>query len=282
MSADSITILGGKGMLGSDLKQVAESRGMIVQVFDLPEVDITSQAQLEQIVSAASLIVNCAAYTNVEKAESEPELADRVNGHAVGMLGRLAKAAGVPVVHISTDFVFDGLKDGPYIETDTPNPLSAYGRSKYLGERLLSESGCEHCIIRVQWTYGRYGVNFITKILNAAKTQPSLKVVDDQVGSPTWTLDAAQAICDMIQLPAFPQGLYHLAASGCVSRYEMTRTLLNMLKLEKDVVPCKTSDFKTAAARPLNSRFDCTKLNRLLGVPMRPWQDMLSDYLETQ
>jgi dTDP-4-dehydrorhamnose reductase len=281
MSTGGITILGGKGMLGSDLKSVAESRGLAVRTFDLPEVDITDEEQIRRIVSSSPLVVNCAAYTNVEKAESEPELADRVNGYAVGMLGKLAKSAGIPVVHISTDFVFDGRKDGPYNETDAPGPLSAYGRSKWLGERLLSESGCEQCVIRVQWTYGRHGVNFITKILNAAQTQPSLKVVDDQVGSPTCTRDVAQAICDLLQLPAFPRGLYHLAASGYVSRYEMTRTLLDLLKLETDVVPCRTSDFKTVAARPLNSRFDCTKLNRLLKTPLRSWQDMLKDYLET-
>jgi dTDP-4-dehydrorhamnose reductase len=185
------------------------------------------------------------------------------------------------VIHISTDFVFDGLKDGPYTETDLPNPLSAYGRSKRLGEQLLEQSGCDSCIIRMQWTYGKHGVNFITKLLSAADSRPRLNVVDDQVGSPTHTQEAAEVICRMLRLNTFPRGLYHLAASGYVSRYEMARTLFDMLGKKVEIVPCKTSDFKTAAARPLNSRFDCTKLQTLLGMPFKTWQAMLNDYLES-
>ncbi len=281
MAFGTVAILGGKGMLGSNLSQVAESRGYTTEVYDLPEFDITDKQQVEVIAAHSDVIVNCAAYTNVEKAESEPDLAEMINGHAVGQLGRIANAAKIPVLHIGTDFVFDGAKQEPYIETDATNPLSAYGQSKLLGERLLVESGCESCIMRVQWTYGENGVNFITKILNAAKTRDSLQVVDDQIGSPTHTLEVAKAICDCLEKETFPKGLFHFAATGYVSRYEMTRFLFDTLGIKTPVNICKTSDFKTAAKRPLNSRFCCKKIERLLGRKIPSWQDMLKSYLET-
>ena len=156
-----------------------------------------------------------------------------------------------------------------------------YGGSKLLGEILLAESGCEHCIVRVQWTYGRGGVNFVTKITEAAKTRDELNVVADQIGSPTHTLEVAKVLCDMLEMDPFPTGLYHLAASGYVSRYEMTRYLFERLGITTKVSPCKTSDFKTAAQRPLNSRFNCQKIETLLGRPIPTWQEMLNNYLET-
>jgi dTDP-4-dehydrorhamnose reductase len=138
MGFESITILGGRGMLGSDLAAIAVGRGLSVRVFDLPEFDITDAQQVEAAVSKSEVIVNCAAYTNVEQAENQVELANEVNGYAVGRLGQIAKEAAVPVLHISTDFVFDGKKEGPYLETDATDPLSVYGTSKLLGEKLLS------------------------------------------------------------------------------------------------------------------------------------------------
>ena len=154
-----------------------------------------------------------------------------------------------------------------------------YGSSKLLGEKLLAESGCEYCIVRVQWTYGAGGVNFVTKITEAAKTRDVLSVVDDQIGSPTYTMSAAEVVCDMLEMKPFPTGLYHLAASDTVSRYEMTRYLFKRLGITTKVKPCKTSDFKTAARRPLNSRFDCSKLQPLLGREIPTWQEMLKSYL---
>ncbi len=281
MAFKTLAILGGRGMLGSDLSKLAQHHGFVVHVYDLPEFDITDDRQLEAAAAGCDVIVNCAAYTNVEKAESQAELADQVNGHAVGRLGQIAKAAGVPVLHISTDFVFDGAKEGPYVETDPANPISAYGRSKLLGETQLADSGCEYCIIRVQWTYGKKGVNFITKILDAARTRDSLQVVDDQIGSPTHTAEAARAICDCLELETFPKGLFHFAASGSTSRFEMTRFLFDGLNIKTPVKACKTSDFKTAAQRPLNSCFCCHKIEALLGQKILTWQEMLKSYVET-
>lgn len=281
MAFGTAAILGGNGMLGSDVAQIARQRGYTVQVYDLSEFDITNQQQVRDMASACNVIVNCAAYTNVEKAESQPELANEINGYAVGRLGQVAKAANIPVLHISTDFVFDGTKKEPYNETDTANPLSAYGRSKRLGEMLLAQSGCECCILRVEWTYGKNGVNFITKILEAAKTRDCVQVVDDQVGSPTHTTEAAKAIGDCLAMASFPTGIFHFAAGGYVSRYEMTRFLFETLNIKTLVKPCKTSDFKTAAQRPLNSRFDCRKIEALLGQKIPDWRKMLKNYLET-
>lgn len=266
-------------MLGSDLAAAARQRGWLVHCYDLPEFDITDRGAIQQVVRAGTVVVNCAAYTNVEKAESEPELANRVNGLAVGWLGQAAKSVGAYVLHISTDFVFDGNLDRSYRETDQPNPLSAYGRSKWAGEQALAASGCSHCIVRVQWTYGRHGVHFIKKLLEAASAGKPLKVVEDQIGSPTWTADAAAALCDMLALAQLPQGVYHLAASGYVSRYHMAQFIFQTLGRAVEIAPCKSSDFPTAAKRPLNSCFDCSKLQQLLGRPLRSWQEMLKEFL---
>jgi dTDP-4-dehydrorhamnose reductase len=275
-----VIVLGTRGMLGADLTECLRRRGIAAQGYDLPEFDITNAEQVEGVVGQAKQIINCAAYTNVEKAESEAELAFRVNGHAVGQLGRQAAKRNIPVLHISTDFVFDGMLDRPYAETDAANPLSVYGKSKYEGEKALSASGCRFCIVRMQWTYGKAGTNFVKKLLNAARVGKPLRVVDDQVGSPTATREAAEIVCRMIELPVFPEGIYHLAANGCVSRYEMARFVFDTLKMKVNLSPCKTSDFPSAARRPLNSRFNCGKLEKLLGTAMRPWRESLREYLE--
>ena len=157
MTFKTIAILGGKGMLGTDLTTVVSQSGLSARVYDLPEFDVTDDSSLDAVVANSDIVVNCSAYTNVEKAESDIELANQVNGYAVGRLGQIAKQADVPVLHISTDFVFDGVKTGPYVETDETNPISVYGGSKLLGETLLAESGCQSCVVRVQWTYGRGG-----------------------------------------------------------------------------------------------------------------------------
>lgn len=276
-----IAIMGGNGMLGSDLADLAGNKGVTVKIYDLPDFDMTNETQLEEVVSKSKVIVNCAAYTNVEKAETDIELANQINGYAVGKLGEFCKKYNVPVIHISTDFVFDGEKEGAYVETDQPNPLSVYGSSKLLGEKLLFESDCECCVLRVQWTYGKNGVNFITKILAAADKLGQLKIVDDQIGCPTHTYEVAKVIFDLLNIEMLPCGLYHVAARGSVSRYEMTNFIFSNLGIETKVVACKSSDFKTAAQRPLNSRFDCSKIENTIGRSLPEWQEMLKKYLET-
>lgn len=273
-----IVVLGGRGMLGTDL--VAQLRQNRIQpvVLDLPEFDITNAQQLKAAVAAAETIINCAAYTNVEKAESESDLAYRVNAEAVGHLGRFAADSGANVVHISTDFVFDGKGDRPYVETDPANPINTYGKTKLAGEKLLAQSGCRFCIIRVEWTYGQAGNNFVKKLIEHSRSGKPLRVVDNQVGSPTATTEAAKAICKL--LPNLPEGIFHFAAAGFISRYEMARFIFDKLGTTVDLSPCKSADFPTVAVRPLNSCFDCSKIEKLLDEPIKQWQRPLEHFLE--
>ncbi len=272
-----IVILGGRGMLGSDLAIACRRNGYEPIVLDLPQFDITRTEHLKQAVCGAGIVVNCAAYTNVDGAESQAELAYRVNAEAVGRLGALAREHDAYVLHVSTDFVFDGRSDKPYVETDPPNPINTYGRSKLEGEQLLARSGCKHCILRVEWTYGSAGVNFVTKLIQRAKTAKALKVVDDQVGSPTATTEVSKVICKLLN--ERPEGIFHFASAGYVSRYEMAKFIAAKLSMDIDVAPCKTSDFPSPAARPLNSRFDCSRIQRLSGGPAEPWQGPLERFL---
>jgi len=272
-----IVILGGRGMLGSDLAVTCRRRGLEPVVLDLPQFDITNDEDLRKAVADAGIIINCAAYTNVDGAERQAELAHRVNAEAVGRLGALARQADAWVLHVSTDFVFDGCSDKPYVETDPPNPINVYGKSKLAGERLLAKSGCRHCILRVEWTYGAAGNNFVTKLMQRTKADKILKVVDDQVGSPTATTEVAKTICTLLKKR--PDGLLHFASAGYISRYEMAKFIADKLSMDIDVALCKTSDFQSPAARPLNSRFDCSKIQCLLSEPIAAWQAPLERFL---
>jgi len=272
-----VAILGGRGMLGTDLAKVCREEGFDVKVFDLPEFDVTNSRQLREAVDSAKIIVNCAAYTNVDGAESESELAYQVNAEAVGRLGALVKEANAWLLHISTDFVFDGRSDRPYVEADPPNPINEYGRTKLAGEQLLAESGCGCCVMRVEWTYGSAGNNFVTKIIQGAKTGGTIKVVDDQTGSPTATTEAAKVICKLLRMR--PSGVFHFASAGYVSRYETAKFIFDNLSMDVNLLPCKTSDWKTDADRPLNSRFDCSKIQALLDEPIEPWQGPLESFV---
>ncbi|MBN1457603.1 MAG: dTDP-4-dehydrorhamnose reductase [Sedimentisphaerales bacterium] len=274
----SIVVLGGRGMLGTDLAKALCRKGLEPTVFDLPELDITDNHQLSEAIAENKTIVNCAAYTDVEKAESQSELAFKVNAEAVGQIGKIAAERSAKVLHISTDFVFDGKLERPYVETDAPNALSVYGKSKLEGEKLLQSCGCQYCIIRVQWTYGDNGNNFVKKLIDIAKQGKPLRVVDDQVGSPTATKQIAAAVCELIR--DLPDGLYHYAASGYVSRFDMARFIFDKIGIDAEPSRCRSSDFETAAQRPLNSRFDCSKISSLLRDPVEPWQKYLEKYLE--
>lgn len=273
-----VAILGGKGMLGSDLALICQQHWLITSVLDLPEFDITNENRIVNALKDVDAVINCAAYTNVEKAESESELVYKVNAEAVGKLGLAAKKAGVWVLHISTDFVFDGTSNKPYVETDMPNPINVYGASKLAGEKLLVESRCRYCIMRVEWTYGSAGDNFVAKLIKRAKAVGRLKVVDDQIGSPTATTEIAKAICRL--LPNKPEGLFHFASAGYVSRFEMAKFIFDKLNMSVDLSGCKTDDFPAVAARPLNSRFNCSKIEALLSEPIAPWQAPLERFLE--
>ena len=273
-----IAVLGGRGMLGTDLCQALRAAGCRVTALDQPEFDITHADQVGLALAGAAAVVNCAAYTNVDGAEANRELADAVNHVAVGTLGRLAAAQGLYVLHISTDFVFDGELGRPYRESDVPRPLSVYGASKLAGEQALQASGCKHAIVRVEWTYGRAGQNFVSKFLARAAVSDDLTMVVDQVGAPTWTRDVSVALLDLLERRR--QGLFHYAAAGYATRFEVAQAILELRALVgKRLQPCRTGDFPAAARRPLNSRFDCTAIDTVLAHPRPHWRAALARYL---
>ncbi len=278
MAKEKIVILGGRGMLGTDLVNLCRTKNLDIKVCDLPECDITDIDQLEDAMSENSVVINCAAYTNVDGAESETEAAYRINTHALGELGAIAAHLGIYVIHISTDFVFDGLSERPYRETDVTNPINVYGKTKLAGEMLLSASGCKYCILRLEWTYGQAGDNFIKKIVRAGQKNKQIKVVDDQIGAPTATTESAKAILALMKKRA--EGIYHFASSGFASRYEVAKFIFEKLNQPVEVLPCKTADFPSPAKRPLSSRFDCAKISKILGEPIKEWQEPLESFLK--
>ena len=268
----------GLGMLGSEVEDILRRAGHKVRAFSFPAFDIRKESDLAEACRGADAVINCAAYTAVDKAESEKELCRQINAEAAGLLGRIAKKNGAFVVHVSTDFVFDGAGEKPWNENDLPNPLNVYGSTKLEGEKLLQESGCKNAIMRVQWTYGKHGVNFVTKMLELAKTRSSLKVVDDQTGAPTNAADMAKAIQSLTEKRI--EGLYHFAASGYCNRYESARLIFETLKIKVEVIPCKSSEFPTPARRPLNSRFDCSKIEKATGLKCPAWEKSLTEFLK--
>lgn len=276
-SDDGIIILGGKGMLGSELEKTCRQENFNLKILDLPEFDITNHRQFEKTLENAQIILNCAAYTDVDGAESNPDLAYQVNAEAVGRLGIFAREHNIWILHISTDFVFSGESDKPYTETDATNPINTYGKTKLEGEQLLAKSGCKYCIMRIEWTYGSARKNFVTKLIQRAKTGDTLRVVDDQIGSPTATTEVAKTICSLQNHK--PQGIYHFASSGYTSRFETARFIFDKLSMDVKLLPCKTSDYSSEAARPLNSRLNCSKITDLLGSPIEHWKGPLERFL---
>lgn len=274
---ETVVVLGGRGMLGSDLAALLGREGYPCRAPDLPECDIANPAHLENALSGAQIVVNCAAFTNVDRAEEMPDAALAVNATAVGALGRLARRKNIYVAHISTDFVFDGAGDRPYLETDEPHPLNVYGQSKLKGEEALRQSGCAHAIMRVEWSYGRRGVNFIAKFIEHARTGGELKVVADQFGAPTWTADMARAVLGLVR--GRQAGLFHFANGGYASRYEVAGFIAREIGLTNKILPCASADFPLPAVRPKNSRFDTAKITAVLDHPIRPWQDALAEFL---
>ena len=278
-------IAGAGGMLGTALRRVLDAQGLRFVAPGEGDFDITDPVAVNHRVAefAESLapgergvLVNAAAYTNVERAEDEPDLAYLVNEHGAALLARAARSTGLRFVHVSTDFVFDGRKDGAYTEDDEPNPLSVYGVTKLAGEVAVLAEDPDAIVARTAWVFGPAGANFPTKILAAARTHPSLKVVTDEVGSPTYTIDLAAGILGLVAASA--NGLYHLAGSGSCSRFEMAREILRLAAVDTPVEPVTSDVFPMRAARPMNSVLDCSKAAEL-GVTMPEWHDALARFI---
>ena len=267
-------------MLGADLMATLARQPRCSAVgLDLPDIDIAERVSVEKALdeTAPSVVVNCAAYTDVDGCETDTERAMAVNAEGPGHLARECDKLGARLIHISTDFVFDGRKDRPYSEDDEPNPLSFYGVSKLAGERRVADAGGEWAIARTAWLYGRNGKNFVDTMLKLARERGELKVVTDQAGSPTWTRDLAAALLALIEAKA--TGLFHAANEGVCSRYEMVQAMLAFAGLRARLEPVDSSAFPRPATVPAYSALDSSKLARVAQCRMRPWQDALRDYV---
>jgi len=282
-----ILLTGKHGQVGFELQRALAPVGEVCAV-DQPECDLSDAVAIRALVQAYNpdLIVNSAAYTAVDKAELEPEIAHAVNAVAPGVLGEEAAKRNAWVVHYSTDYVFDGTKLGAYAEDDLPNPLSVYGRTKRDGEIALQESGARHLIFRTSWVVGAHGGNFTKTILRLALEREQLNVVADQYGAPTSAALLADVTAQLVRQRQreggdnFPFGTYHVAAGGettwcAYARFVVSEALAvgRPLKLSPDAIRAiPTSDYPTAAKRPANSRLDTGKLHRTFGLELPNWQ----------
>lgn len=273
-----IAIIGGNGMLGCDLHALSLSLGYEVTSYDLPMYDITKPGTLEFIVDSANIIINCAAYTSVDKAESEKDKCYEINSKCVEKLGVIVAEKRKYLLHISTDFVFGDDANTPLNENSKTNPLGVYGKSKLDGELSLQKTGAFCSILRIQWTYGIHGNNFVSKITRAAKISDTPRIVNDQVGSPTPTTAVAKAI--MVLVKTKQEGLFHFASKGYASRFDVAKFIFNEIGLSKNIIPCTSEEFSTPAKRPKNSRFDCSKIDKILSFERLPWQTYLREYLK--
>ena len=283
-----ILVTGGQGQIGWELQRCLVSLGEVIAV-DLAECDLTQSAQVSALVRRVKpdLIINTAAHTAVDRAESEPELSQTLNADVPALLADEARALGSALIHYSTDYVFDGTKTTPYVETDPVNPLSTYGRTKLAGERAVAAAGIPHLILRTSWVYGTRGSNFLLTMMRLAKSRPEIRVVDDQRGVPNWShtlADATRAVIATAQQrggvrEAFTAqgGLYHLTCSGPTTWHGFATAIVDRLADNGEaprvrVVPIATADYPTAAVRPANSVLDGGRLVRDWGVVLPHWR----------
>ena len=271
-----ILVVGANGMLGRDLMTLLGSRARGV---DIDDIDITDLQSTERVVRALhpSVVVNCAAYTDVDGCEANVETAMQVNGEGVGHLAMATRTIGARLVQISTDYVFDGAKGSPYLEDDPPCPLNVYGESKLAGE-MNAAVNPDHLIVRTQWLYGRHGKNFVETMLRLAREKDELTVVDDQIGSPTWTVDLARAIVALIDTGC--TGIYHAANAGFCSWNGFARAIFQETGVDIPVHGMTTDQLNRPARRPLYSTLDCAKLEQDAGFRPQPWRDALRAYLD--
>ena len=290
MQATQILITGASGQLGHEMRNVLtgdqRSHAIYTDVAgdDVTLLDITDEAAVDQLVAGEeiSVIVNCAAYTAVDAAEDNEPQATILNAEAVGILARVAKRHGARMVHISTDYVFDGNACIPYTEDMPTNPQSAYGRTKLAGERVLVDTlGDDAVILRTAWLYSPYGKNFVKTMLALGKDKPALKVVFDQVGSPTCARDLASAVVTVISADQWHGGVYHFSNEGVISWYDFTIAIHRLAGITTcDVQPCHSDEFPAKAHRPAYSVLDKTKFKSTFGVTVPYWLDSLESTLK--
>jgi len=284
-----ILLLGKNGQLGWELQRTLLSLGEVITM-DYPELDMADGESLRNFVQSIGpqVIVNTAAYTNVDKAETEPELAFAVNTAAPGILAEEAEALDAVLVHYSTDYVFDGEKGFAYAEEDLPNPINTYGKSKLMGEQAVQCVNVPFFIFRTSWVYSMRSRNFITNVVDWARQQPFLRIVTDQIANPTWCRMLAQMTGHVLSMVhqngrdwmREKRGLYHLAGNGYASRFDVARKILENIPKEypilaEDILPAFTSEFNDLAKRPLFSALDTSKFIRSFGLDVPSWEKSL-------
>ena len=286
-----IWLIGSKGMLASEIAAQLNQHN-IQWIGSDKEVDITDKAAVEAFVqqnfSSGSLqwIINCAAYTAVDKAEDDHAMAQKLNADALINICTAAKHYGAKLIHFSTDYVFDGSSSVPYIETDSTNPQSVYGRTKLQGEQNIVGLLPEHYIIRTAWLYGRNGANFVSTMLRLMNEKDSLKVVNDQRGSPTYAVDLAKAVLRIMQVDSHRYGIYHYSKEGNITWYDFSCEIyrqgkrIGLIKRACSVVPCTSSEFPQKAHRPSFSLLNKQKIKETFSLSVPNWNESLSLYLK--
>jgi dTDP-4-dehydrorhamnose reductase len=271
-----ILLTGATGQVGWELRKTLAPLGE-VKAFDRYGLDLADAPQLAASVRALlpGLIVNAAAYTAVDKAEAERDMAFAVNATAPRVLAEEAKRIGALLVHYSTDYVFDGTKPAPYVEDDATHPINVYGESKLAGEQAIARAGCRHLILRTSWVYGARGKNFFLTMRRLGKERPELRVVDDQVGAPTSSLAIAHATSQLLERGT--EGLYHMTAAGETTWCGFARAILAGAGIATPVVGIRTENYPTPARRPTNSRLDCSRLKAAAGVQLPTWEEQLAE-----
>jgi dTDP-4-dehydrorhamnose reductase len=284
-------LLGGTGQVGEEFRALAMPDGVEVVAPARGALDLQDADAIASVIAAEpwSVVINAAAYTAVDRAESEEAIAFAVNAAAPSRLAIETGRRGIPLVQISTDYVFDGKKGSPYVEQDEAAPLSVYGRSKLAGEDAVRAANPRHVILRTSWTYSPYRTNFVKTILRLAAERERLTVVADQRGCPTAARHVAQACLDIALQSAsdperMPYGIYHFAGAGEASRFELATAIVDLSAGRRarspQIVPVRTVDHPTPAARPLDSRLDCTAIVREFGARLWPWREALEETID--
>lgn len=285
-----VWLIGQNGMLGSDVRQQLENKNIEFIASDA-EVDITNKKALltfvcDKVKTDIDFIINCSAYTAVDKAEDEKEKAFLVNAEGVENIAKLAAFTGASLLHVSTDYVFDGTKGSPYTETDEPNPQSIYGKSKLAGEEAIKACMEKYFILRTAWLYGRNGSNFVHTMLKLFESRDELGIVSDQWGSPTWSMDLARTIVSIITADTGNYGIYHTTNNGKTTWFDFTKAIHDLAKKygqsSKDVTikPIKTEDYPVKAPRPSFSVLSNEKLKHNFDIQMPAWSEALEEYME--
>ena len=276
---NNILVTGSTGQLGSDVVKELLKRGYSTLSPNRSELNLCSEDNIRNYIlnSNCEAIVHCAAYTQVDKAEDEKDLCIKINATATKHIAKCAKILDIPMIYISTDYVFDGTKDGKYTENDETNPINIYGESKLAGEKYVQEILDKYYIFRTSWVFNINGKNFIETMLRLSKANNQLSIVNDQIGSPTYTKDLSRLLVDMLETSKY--GLYHATNEGYCSWYEFANTIFKLANINIDIKAINSNEYASRAKRPMNSKLSKDKLIEYGFKPLPHWEDALKDYL---